>query len=124
MRSCPAQTATAMRRRRGAEACRSRGARGSCCATGAGPAALVALRQLAAAREPPPVWVVVLCRGGHFAAAAFELRLPPKGAASRRGEECVKLLAHRCYHRYVTRRKAGGRQSVADASKTIKSAGS
>ena len=58
------------------------------------------------AREPPPVWVVVLCRGGHFAAAAFELRLPPKGAASRRGEECVKLLAHRCYHRYVTRRNA------------------
>ena len=52
------------------------------------------------------MWVVVLCRGGHFAAAAFELRLPPKGAASRRGEECVKLLAHRCYHRYVTRRNA------------------
>ena len=75
-------------------------------APGAGAAALAALRQLAAAREPPPVWVVVLCRGGHFAAAAFELRLPPKGAASRRGEECVKLLAHRCYHRYVTRRMA------------------
>ena len=92
-------------------------------AAGAGAAALVALRQLAAAREAPPVWVVVLCRGGHFAAAAFELRLPPKGAASRRGEECVRLLAHRCYHRYVTRRKAGGRQSVADAAKTIKSAG-
>ena len=73
---------------------------------GAGAAALVALRQLAAAREAPPVWVVVLCRGGHFAAAAFELRLPPKGAASRRGEESVKLLAHRCYHRYVTRRMA------------------
>ena len=35
----------------------------------------------------------------------------------------MRLLAHRCYHRYVTRRKAGGRQSVADAAKTIKSAG-
>ena len=34
------------------------------------------------------------------------------------------MLAHRCFHRYVTRRKAGGRQSAADASKTIKSAGS
>ena len=33
------------------------------------------------------MWVVVLCRGGHFAAAAFELRVPPKGAASRRGED-------------------------------------
>ena len=52
-------------------------------APGAGAAALVALRQLAAAREAPPVWVVVLCRGGHFAAAAFELRLPPKGATPR-----------------------------------------
>ena len=50
---------------------------------GAGAAALAALRQLAAAREAPPVWVVVLCRGGHFAAAAFELRLPPKGATPR-----------------------------------------
>ena len=47
----------------------------------AGAATLDALRQLAAAREPPPVWVVVLCRGGHFAAAAFELRLPPKARA-------------------------------------------
>ena len=79
------------------------------------------LRALAALR-PRPVWVVILCRGGHFAAAAFELLAPPKG--SRRAEDAVKVLAHKAFHRYVTRRKAGGRQSVADAAKSIKSAGS
>ena len=67
---------------------------------------LDALRSLAA-RRPPPVWAVVLCRGGHFAAAAYELQPPPKG--SRKADDCVKVLAHRSFHRYVTRRKAGGR---------------
>ena len=68
--------------------------------------------------------VVALChgRGGHFAAAAYELQPPPKG--SRKADDCVKVLAHRSFHRYVTRRKAGGRQSVADGAKSIKSAGS
>lgn len=79
------------------------------------------LRALAAMR-PRPIWVVVLCRGGHFAAAAVELQPLPKG--SKRPEDALKVLAHKCFHRYVTRRKAGGRQSVADASKSIKSAGS
>ena len=32
--------------------------------------------------------------------------------------------AHKAFHRYVTRRKQGGRQSVADGAKSIKSAGS
>ena len=82
------------------------GTAGAAGAAGAGAAALVALRQLASAREPPPVWVIVLCRGGHFAAAAFELRLPPKGAASRRGEECVKLLARPAWSK-VPRPPAG-----------------
>ena len=79
------------------------------------------LRDFARLR-PRPTWVVILCRGGHFAAAAFELVAPPK--ASKRPEDAVKVLAHKCLHRYVTRRKAGGRQSVADGAKTIKSAGS
>ena len=59
----------------------------------AGGVALDALRSLAA-RRPPPVWAVVLCRGGHFAAAAYELQPPPKG--SRKADDCVKVLAHRC----------------------------
>ena len=85
-------------------------------------AELPAALQLLSAQRPPPVWVIVLCRGGHFAAAAFELQVltrPPK-----KPEDAVRVLGHRCFHRYVTRRKAGGRQSVADGAKTIKSAGS
>ena len=58
-------------------------------------------------------------RRGGLAAAAYELQLPPKGS---RKADCVKVLAHRSFHRYVTRRKAGGRQSVADGAKSIKSA--
>ena len=79
------------------------------------------LRAFAALR-PKPVWVVVLCRGDHFAAAAVELVSPPKG--SKRAEDGLKVLAHKTFHRYVTRRKQGGRQSVADGNKNIKSAGS
>ena len=79
------------------------------------------LRALGAMR-PRPVWVVVLCRGDHFAAAVFELLEPPKKA--KKPEEAVKVLTHKCFHRYITRRKAGGRQSTADGSKSIKSAGS
>ena len=79
------------------------------------------LRALAALR-PRPVWVVILCRGDHFAAAVLELQEPPKN--SKRAEDAVKVLAHKTFHRYVTRRKQGGRQSAADGAKSIKSAGS
>lgn len=44
-------------------------------------------------QRPAPIWVVVLCRGGHFAAAAFEL--PSKG------DDVLKPVAHRCFHRCV-----------------------
>ncbi len=77
---------------------------------------------------PAPTWAVVLCRGGHFAAAVFEIdgggAVGGGGGAPTAAAQGVRVVAHRCYHRYVTRRKAGGRQSVADASKSIKSAGS
>lgn len=63
-------------------------------------------------------WLVLLCRGGHFAAAVYALKPQKKGPAQ------LATLAHKTFHRYVTRRKAGGRQSTADGSKSIKSAGS
>ena len=65
----------------------------------------------AAAGEP---WAVVLAGGGHFAAAVYGMA-PGKGkgpATSRAGHVA---LAHKTVHRYVTRRKAGGRQSTKDA---------
>lgn len=69
------------------------------------------------------VWLVVLCRGGHLAAAVFELLSQPPTAPARL-EAGARLLAHRTFHRYVTRRGQGGRQSSADGGKSISSAGS
>ena len=89
--------------------------------------------------NPTKPWVVVLARGGHFAAAAFD---PSKFYRSM-GKETEKKsrdlsehelltlvpisssIEHKTFHRYVVRAKAGGRQSGKDGGgKTIKSAGS
>ena len=87
-------------------------------------------------------WVVVLARGGHFAASAFDPKAfavgpsgrmgPPRagddGGARLAAAELVPssaAIAHKTFHRYVVRAKAGGRQSGKDGGgKTIKSAGS
>jgi len=44
-------------------------------------------------------WFIIMCVGGHFAAAIFER------------DKCVK---HKTIHRYTTRRKQGGSQSSKD----------
>ena len=71
-------------------------------------------------------WVVILARGGHFAAAAFDAGKVFHGQnvnATIASTESV--LKSKTFHRYVVRAKAGGRQSVKDqGGKTIKSAGS
>lgn len=54
-------------------------------------------------------WVILLCHGGYFAGVVFD------GG---------KLVAHKTVHRYITRRKAGQRQSTRDRTgKKAKSAG-
>lgn len=72
-------------------------------------------------RDKHKPWVVILARGGHFAASAFDARAidgegdAPKAAATR----------HATARRYVVRAKAGGRQVSKDGGgKNIKSAGS
>jgi len=87
------------------------------------PAAAAAASSLRGDRR---CWAVILAKGGHFAAAAFDVSDPP-----RRGEPLEKYprpLAHGTAHRYVVRAKAGGRQSTKDAAGggagAIKSAGS
>ena len=92
-------------------------------------AALAALRDARGGVDRDRPWVVILARGGHFAATAFDPTcfvtkketktltdlVPPSAATS----------ARKTFHRYVVRAKAGGRQSGADGGgKTIKSAGS
>jgi hypothetical protein len=47
------------------------------------------------------IWVIALCHGGDFAGAVFSGGKP---------------VLHRCIHRYITRKKQGGRQSKCDSS--------
>ena len=111
--------------------------------------ALATLQRIKDSASKP--WVVILARGGHFAASAFEpgkfffpkengkgddekgagetMTNPSRSNASERFlNELVPAsaaAAHKTFHRYVVRAKAGGRQSGKDGGgKTIKSAGS
>jgi len=85
---------------------------------------------LAALRTDAAPWAVILAKGGHFAAAAFDVSGGEAGAdgpspSATHAAPLLTPLAHRTAHRYVVRAKAGGRQSTKDAGgKTIKSAGS
>ena len=73
----------------------------------------VALREVAPAEGK--LWAVVLAAGGHVAAAVFE----------RKADGPPVAVAHKTFHRYVVRAKAGGRQSTEDNSgRAPKSAGS
>ncbi|KAI5062222.1 hypothetical protein GOP47_0022761 [Adiantum capillus-veneris] len=61
--------------------------------------------------EESSLWAILLLRGGHFAGCVFECK---KGS----------ILAHKTYHRYVVRAKAGGKQSTKDGTgRAPKSAG-
>jgi hypothetical protein len=96
------------------------------------------LQRIEASDRKP--WVVILARGGHFAASAFEPGkfFFPKDKGKGDDEKALlserflnelvpasAAVAHKTFHRYVVRAKAGGRQSGKDGGgKTIKSAGS
>ncbi|EFJ43803.1 hypothetical protein VOLCADRAFT_106637 [Volvox carteri f. nagariensis] len=73
-------------------------------------------------------WMVVLLRGGHFAATVFKAReARPLNSAKHDtdGLDCFDVTAHKTFHRYVVRAKAGGKQSTKDATgKYARSAGS
>jgi len=78
-----------------------------------------AFRRVCEAKDKP--WVVVLARGGRFAASAFDVRA--LGAAG--DAPAAAATRHATASRYVVRAKAGGRQVSKDAGgKNIKSAGS
>ena len=92
-------------------------------------AALAALRDARGGVDRDRPWVVILARGGHFAATAFD---PTCFVTKKETKTLTDLVpssaatsARKTFHRYVVRAKAGGRQSGADGGgKTIKSAGS
>ncbi|KAL3146340.1 hypothetical protein ABBQ32_003031 [Trebouxia sp. C0010 RCD-2024] len=82
------------------------------------------LHRLVAVTDSAQCWAVILSKGGHFSAAVFDLRPVPPFQHSKANAPLFRELAHKSYHRYVVRAKAGGRQSSKDATgKSIKSAG-
>jgi len=77
---------------------------------------LSAPARLRALRASAGAWLVILARGGHFAAVVVRMCDAPQPR---------HVVAHRTFHRYVVRAKQGGRQGTKDATgKSIKSAGS
>ncbi|KAK9764895.1 hypothetical protein K7432_007215 [Basidiobolus ranarum] len=58
----------------------------------------------------PYFWTMIMISGGHFAAAVFDLRTStPQESAS---QKSITVVAHKTFHRYTTRRKQGGAQSM------------
>ena len=77
-------------------------------------------QRLRSLRASTGLWLLILARGGHFAAIVVRM-----SAAGSGGVAANAVVAHRTFHRYVVRAKQGGRQGAKDATgKGIKSAGS
>ncbi|KAI9372538.1 hypothetical protein BJX61DRAFT_441667 [Aspergillus egyptiacus] len=70
-------------------------------------------------QPPPPSPHIFMCMigGGHF--AAMLVSLAPEVHRKQGGieERQARVIAHKTFHRYTTRRKQGGSQSANDASK-------
>ena len=80
----------------------------------------LAPQRLRSLRSSAGLWLLILARGGHFAAIVVRMAAASTGSVT--GDAVV---AHRTFHRYVVRAKQGGRQGAKDATgKGIKSAGS
>jgi hypothetical protein len=68
-------------------------------------------------------WGIILSRGGHFAAAIYDITPPSVGSPQHKPD--IQEVMHKSFHKYVVRAKAGGKQSTQDASgKFARSAGS
>ncbi|KAK9908857.1 hypothetical protein WJX75_003876 [Coccomyxa subellipsoidea] len=81
--------------------------------------------RLLTVRQGTGHWVVLLSRGGHFAATIFNVSGGRLSGQGKHDGPPYEVLVHKTFHRYVVRAKAGGRQSAKDATgKSIKSAGS
>lgn len=75
--------------------------------------------------QPAETWTVVMFQSGYFECAVWEVA--PSGPGARAGPEggWPRVLMHKRFARYTTRRKQGGSQSAHDAKRgsTAKSAG-
>ncbi|KZV96390.1 hypothetical protein EXIGLDRAFT_609271 [Exidia glandulosa HHB12029] len=91
-----------------------------------------ALRDMQRGGEDGRIWTVFMTAGGHFAGVVVRVcpadpeegAAPSKAAKHRKGKQHIEVLRHKTFHRYTTRRKQGGSQSVNDNAKgPAKSAG-
>ena len=62
------------------------------------------LEELRRLRSSMGMWIVLLFRGGHFAAAVFKPRSVAARAANKaQAVEVFETVAHKTFHRYVVR---------------------
>jgi hypothetical protein len=72
-----------------------------------------------------PTYFLCMIGGGHFAAMIVSLTPKTVGKHNGRVEREAVVIAHKTFHRYTTRRKQGGSQSMSDGAKgAAQSAGS
>lgn len=90
------------------------------------------VQRLVGMKKEAQQWAVIMFQGGHFAACVYSIESPSENVLQRTDKashEIAELsmteIAHKSFHRYVVRAKAGGKQSDKDATgKVAKSAGS
>ncbi|KAI9024487.1 hypothetical protein CLU79DRAFT_747427 [Phycomyces nitens] len=64
----------------------------------------------------PRFWTILMLGGGHFAGCVVDVN-QSKGISEPSVDKQVKLITHKSFHRYTTRRKQGGAQSSNDNAK-------
>ncbi|KAG8694286.1 hypothetical protein FRC09_009947 [Ceratobasidium sp. 395] len=71
------------------------------------------------------LWTMLATAGGHFAGIVVRVKIPSEEQAKgRKNTAEMEIIKHKTFHRYTTRRKQGGSQSVNDNAKgPAKSAG-
>lgn len=84
-----------------------------------------ALRDMQEAGSDDRLWTMLATAGGHFAGLVVRVKIPRQGGSAK-GKKApeMEIIRHKTFHRYTTRRKQGGSQSVNDNAKgPAKSAG-
>ncbi|KAG9100677.1 hypothetical protein FRC06_003857 [Ceratobasidium sp. 370] len=71
------------------------------------------------------LWTMLATAGGHFAGIVVRVKIPPEDQPKgKKNTAEMEIIKHKTFHRYTTRRKQGGSQSVNDNAKgPAKSAG-
>ncbi|EJF64149.1 hypothetical protein DICSQDRAFT_153257 [Dichomitus squalens LYAD-421 SS1] len=91
------------------------------------PEYLSELKQMQSGGEHGRTWALFMTAGGHFAGAIVRVKRPDgddddggltKKGKPRRPKPELEVLKHKTFHRYTTRRKQGGSQSLNDNAKS------